>query len=161
MLFPMTKTSTKHIFSLGYGDEFVCRAGARDASIKIPIDFEIHRPADGAVCAKGRGEQVAVKSPEMETLCHIPPGRAGAGPEPAWPASFRLGAAGRRPEKRAAGDDSAGIFGQPGMGGNGGRARRPGAVSGGGNGHHPAFPDLRRPHGTRGAAFLRAANEND
>jgi acyl-CoA thioester hydrolase len=72
VLFPVTKTSTKHIFSLRYGDEFVCRARAREASIKIVIDFEIFRPADGAICAKGRGEQVAVRIPEMETLYEIP-----------------------------------------------------------------------------------------
>jgi acyl-CoA thioester hydrolase len=43
-----------------------------DANIKLVVDFEIRRAADGSVCARGRTEQVAVKAPEMETLFSIP-----------------------------------------------------------------------------------------
>lgn len=71
-LFPVIKTSTKHIASLTYGDEFVCKATLAEAGIKIVIDFEIRRVRDNAICAKGRGEQVAVKMPEMETMYEIP-----------------------------------------------------------------------------------------
>lgn len=71
-LFPVIKTATKHIFSLRYGEEFIVRAMAREAAIKIVLDFEIRRVEDGQICAKGRGEQVAVKLPEMETLYEIP-----------------------------------------------------------------------------------------
>ncbi len=71
-LFPLTKTSTKHIAPLRYGDEFVCRATVREASIKIVLDFEIRRISDNAACARGRGEQVALKLPDMETLYEIP-----------------------------------------------------------------------------------------
>lgn len=72
-LFPVIKTTTKHIDSLHNGEAFICKAIAMDASIKIVIDFEIRRIADGVVCAKGRGEQVAVRIPDMETLYEIPP----------------------------------------------------------------------------------------
>jgi len=72
LLFPVIKTATKHIISLRYGEEFRVRATAREAAIKIVLDFEILRISDGQACAKGRGEQVAVKLPEMETLYEVP-----------------------------------------------------------------------------------------
>ncbi len=71
-LFPVIKTATRHIASLTYGDEFICRARPVQADIKIVIDFEIRRIKDSIVCARGRGEQVAVKMPEMETMYEIP-----------------------------------------------------------------------------------------
>lgn len=70
--FPVTKTSTKHIFPLYYADELICRAMIRDASIKIVIDFDIRRAKDDVICVKGQGDQVAVQHPEMETLLEIP-----------------------------------------------------------------------------------------
>jgi acyl-CoA thioester hydrolase len=71
--FPVVKTSTKHITPLRYGDEFICKATVVDAHIKIVIDFEIRMKKTGLVCARGRGDQVAVKLPEMEMLLEIPP----------------------------------------------------------------------------------------
>lgn len=72
IFFPITKTTTKFIEPLRYGDAFICQATLIDASIKIVMDFEIRRIADNAVCTKGRGEQVALKTPEMEMLFEIP-----------------------------------------------------------------------------------------
>ncbi|MBT8350321.1 MAG: acyl-CoA thioesterase [Deltaproteobacteria bacterium] len=74
-LFPLTKTSTKHIIPLKYNDAFTCKATVIEAQIKIVIDFEIRRPGTSGsdeVCTKGRGEQVAVKYPEMEIMFEIP-----------------------------------------------------------------------------------------
>ncbi len=71
-IFPITRTSAKYIIPLRHNDEIICRAAAREASVKIVIDFEIRRAGDGAVCVKGQGDQVAVKVPEMETLYEIP-----------------------------------------------------------------------------------------
>lgn len=74
-LFPLTKTSTKHIIPLKYNDAFTCKATVIEAQIKIVIDFEIRRPGRSGsdeVCTKGRGEQVAVKYPEMEIMFEIP-----------------------------------------------------------------------------------------
>jgi len=71
-LFPISKTSTKHIASLGYGEEFISRATIVEASVKIVMDFQIIRLSDKKICAKGRGEQVAVKMPEMELMFEIP-----------------------------------------------------------------------------------------
>jgi len=70
--FPITKTTTKFIVPLRYGDEFICKAVLKDATIKIVIDFEIRRTSDNMLCTKGRGDQVALKMPEMEMMFEIP-----------------------------------------------------------------------------------------
>lgn len=71
-MFPITKTSTKHIIPLRYRDTFTCKATVIEAQIKIVIDFKIRRMNDGEICTKGRSEQVAVKFPEMEIMFEIP-----------------------------------------------------------------------------------------
>ena len=71
-LFPVIKTSTKHIIALRHRDELTCKATVLEARIKIVIDFEIRREAKREICAKGRSEQVAVKFPEMEMMFEIP-----------------------------------------------------------------------------------------
>jgi len=71
-LFPITKTSTKHIVPLRYKDEFKCRATVVEAHYKIVVDFEIRLVKNNQICAKGRSEQVAVKYPEVEIMFEIP-----------------------------------------------------------------------------------------
>ena len=71
-IFPLIKTATKYIEPLRYKDDFVCRASVSEARIKIVMDFEIRLAGNGRVCAKGRGEQVAVKMPENEMMLKIP-----------------------------------------------------------------------------------------
>jgi len=71
--FPVTRTSTKHILPLRYGDEILVRASVREAHIRIVLDFEIQRLRDGALTTRGKGEQVAVQHPQMEMLLQIPP----------------------------------------------------------------------------------------
>jgi acyl-CoA thioester hydrolase len=71
-LFPITKTTTKHIVSLRYRDEFTCKATVAEAQYKIVIDFRIKLVKNDQLCAKGRSEQVAVKYPDMEILFEIP-----------------------------------------------------------------------------------------
>jgi acyl-CoA thioester hydrolase len=72
IIFPIIRTSTKHIFPLKHRDEIIIKATLMDINIKLVVDFEIRKVADGSVCARGRTEQVAVKSPEMETLFSVP-----------------------------------------------------------------------------------------
>ena len=72
IIFPIIRTATKHIFPLKHRDEIICKATLIDANIKLVVDFEIRKAVDGSVCARGRTEQVAVKTPEMETLFSIP-----------------------------------------------------------------------------------------
>ena len=71
-LFPITKTSTKHIVSLRYRDEFRCKATCIEAQYKIVIEFKIRLVKNNQICAKGISEQVAVKYPEMEMMFEIP-----------------------------------------------------------------------------------------
>lgn len=71
-LFPITKTTTKHILPLRYRDEFLCRATIIEAKIKIVIDFEIRLVGRDEIFTKGRGDQVAVKYPELEMMLEIP-----------------------------------------------------------------------------------------
>ena len=72
IIFPIIRTSTKHIFPLRHRDEVIIKATLVDANIKLVVDFEIRKVVDGSVCARGRTEQVAVKTPGMETLFSIP-----------------------------------------------------------------------------------------
>jgi acyl-CoA thioester hydrolase len=72
LIFPIIRTSTKHIYPLRYHDEIIIKATLVDARVKLVVDFEIRKAADGAICARGRTEQVTVKTPEMETIFRIP-----------------------------------------------------------------------------------------
>lgn len=72
IIFPIIRTQTKHILPLKHRDRVICKATLVDANIKLVVDFEIRKAADGSVCTRGRTEQVAVKTPEMETLFSIP-----------------------------------------------------------------------------------------
>jgi acyl-CoA thioester hydrolase len=71
-LFPIIRTSTKHIYPLRNGDEFICKATVVEGRTKIVVDFEIRLKSDGRPCTRGRTEQVAVKAPEMEIMFTIP-----------------------------------------------------------------------------------------
>jgi acyl-CoA thioester hydrolase len=72
LIFPIIKTSTKHVLPLRHRDEIICKATLVDAYVKLIVDFEIRKAADGKICARGRTEQVAVTVPEMEMLFSIP-----------------------------------------------------------------------------------------
>jgi acyl-CoA thioester hydrolase len=72
LLFPIIRTSSKHIYPLRYGDEFVCKATLAEARIKLVVDFEIRLKKDGKICTRGRTEQVTVQAPEMKILYSIP-----------------------------------------------------------------------------------------
>jgi acyl-CoA thioester hydrolase len=71
-VFPVIRSSIKHIHPLRLNDEFTCAATVREARVKIVLDFEVKRISDGKVCARGRSEQVALLLPEMEMAFKIP-----------------------------------------------------------------------------------------
>jgi len=71
-IFPIIRSSVKHIRPLKRGDEFICRATVKDARSKIVVAFEIRLVADGTICARGTTEQAAVLTPEMEMVYTIP-----------------------------------------------------------------------------------------
>ncbi len=70
--FPVSRSSIKHIAPLKFHDEFICKAVATEAEYKIAINFEIRLKDTGQICARGKGEQVAVRVPEMTLLYRIP-----------------------------------------------------------------------------------------
>jgi len=71
-IFPIIRSSVKHIHPLKRGDEFICRATVKEARTKIVVAFEIRLVADGTICAKGTTEQAAVLAPEMAMVYTIP-----------------------------------------------------------------------------------------
>jgi acyl-CoA thioester hydrolase len=71
-VFPVIRSEVKYIHPLRLDDEFICTATLKEARVKIVVDFEITRGADGKVCARGRSEQAAVKVPETEMAFMIP-----------------------------------------------------------------------------------------
>jgi len=73
MVFPITRSSIKHIQPLRFNESFVCRAMATEARYKIAMDFEIRRSGSHEICTRGKAEQVAVKLPDMALEFEIPP----------------------------------------------------------------------------------------
>ena len=72
LIFPVTRSSAKHIVPLRYDDAFVCRATVTEAVYKIAMSFEIRLADNGQICTRGKSEQVAVKMPEMEMQFEVP-----------------------------------------------------------------------------------------
>jgi len=60
VVFPITRTQTKHIRPLRFRDEVECKATLVEAECRIVVDFEIRLAGRGAICTKGRTEQAAV-----------------------------------------------------------------------------------------------------
>jgi len=71
-VFPVTRSSIKHIAPLRPFDAFICRATVTEALYKIGMDFDIRLVADGTLCARGNSEQLAVRYPEMEMEFEVP-----------------------------------------------------------------------------------------
>ena len=72
IIFPVIRSSTKHIVPLRHGDDVRCNATVMEAEYKIVMNFEIRKAENGEICTRGRSEQVAVSLPEMEMLFEIP-----------------------------------------------------------------------------------------
>ncbi len=71
-LFPVIRNTVKYIRPLRYHDEFVCTAQLVEVSHKLVVDFEIRLAETRSICTKARGEQAAVKYPDMELCFQIP-----------------------------------------------------------------------------------------
>ena len=72
IIFPVTRSTAKHIIPLRYNDEFICKATVTEAVYKIIIDFEIRLTGNGRLCTRGSSDQVAVLLPEMEMQFEVP-----------------------------------------------------------------------------------------
>jgi len=71
-VFPVVRSTIKHVSPLRFDDEFSCTAVLKEARVRIVMDFEIKLISNGRLCATGRSEQVAVRLPEMEMVFQIP-----------------------------------------------------------------------------------------
>ncbi len=71
-VFPIVRSTIKHIWPLRFDDDFTCKVVLKEARIRILLDFEIKLISNGKLCAKGWTEQVAVLLPEMEMVFQIP-----------------------------------------------------------------------------------------
>ncbi len=71
-VFPVVRSTIKHISPLRFDDEFSCTVVLKEARVRIVLDFEIKLVSQGKLCATGRTEQVAVRLPEMEMAFQIP-----------------------------------------------------------------------------------------
>ena len=70
LVFPVTRTQTKHIRPLRFRDEVDCTATLVESEHRLVVDFEI-RLASGTLCAKGRTEQVAVRLAETNPTLEL------------------------------------------------------------------------------------------
>jgi acyl-CoA thioester hydrolase len=61
LVFPVTRTQTKHIRPLRFRDEVDCKAVLVEAECRLVLDFELRQTATGTLCAKARIEQAAVR----------------------------------------------------------------------------------------------------
>jgi acyl-CoA thioester hydrolase len=61
VVFPITRTQTKHILPLRFRDEVECKATLVEAECRLVVDFELRLAGGGKLCAKGRTEQAAVR----------------------------------------------------------------------------------------------------
>ena len=71
-VFPVIRSTIKHVYPLRFGDEFICKLILVDTKVKVVMDFEIRLADNGKLCARGRTEQVALRLPEMEMELAIP-----------------------------------------------------------------------------------------
>jgi acyl-CoA thioester hydrolase len=61
VVFPITRTQTKHIMPLRFRDEAECKATLVEAECRLVVDFELRLVGGSKLCAKGRTEQAAVR----------------------------------------------------------------------------------------------------
>lgn len=69
---PVVRSNVKYVRALAHRDEIQITARVVDAKRKLVFRFLITRVSDGAICAKGSTEHVAMKMPEKELQLHIP-----------------------------------------------------------------------------------------
>jgi acyl-CoA thioester hydrolase len=72
MVFPITRTQTKHIRPLRVRDEVECRAVLVEYECRLVFDFEVRMVATGELCVKARTEQAAVRVPDGTLELRLP-----------------------------------------------------------------------------------------
>jgi len=71
-VFPVIRSSVKHVRPLRYLDRFSCRATLTECRHKLVVEFEIRKLTDNSVCAHGFTEQVGLRPPDYVLDFHIP-----------------------------------------------------------------------------------------
>jgi acyl-CoA thioester hydrolase len=74
VVFPITRTQTKHIRPLRVRDEIDCKAILVEYECRLVFDFELRNLATGELCAKARTEQAAVRIAEGMLELRLPDG---------------------------------------------------------------------------------------
>jgi acyl-CoA thioester hydrolase len=74
VVFPITRTQTKHIRPLRVRDEIECKAVLVECECRLVVDFELRNLATGELCAKARTEQAAVRVTEGMLELRLPEG---------------------------------------------------------------------------------------
>jgi acyl-CoA thioester hydrolase len=72
VVFPVTRTQTKHIRPLRVRDEVDCTAILVECECRLVVDFEVRNATTGELCAKARTEQAAVRLPEGMLELRLP-----------------------------------------------------------------------------------------
>ena len=72
LVFPITRTQTKHVRPLRFRDQVECTATLIEAECRLVVEFEIRLVGSGELCAKGRTEQAAVRSADQLLELRIP-----------------------------------------------------------------------------------------
>ena len=71
-MFPIVRTSTKHVHPLRYGDRFEVCAELGAARVKLVVQYTLRLVDHGTLCAKGHTEQVAVRTEDLSLELRIP-----------------------------------------------------------------------------------------
>jgi acyl-CoA thioester hydrolase len=72
VVFPITRTQTKHILPLRFRDDVECKATLVEAECRLVVEFELRLAGGGKLCAKGRTEQAAVRMDGWQLDLRLP-----------------------------------------------------------------------------------------
>jgi len=71
-IFPITKTSTRHIRPLRFNEFFFCKVKIMGYKRQIVADYEIRRKSDNTLCVTGHTEQVTVRTADFQLEFEVP-----------------------------------------------------------------------------------------
>lgn len=72
LVFPITRTQTKHIRPLRFRDEIDCTATLIEAECRLVVDFELRNVATGELCTRARTEQAGIRVSDQTLELRLP-----------------------------------------------------------------------------------------
>ena len=72
LVFPITRTQTKHLRPLRVRDEVECKAILVEFECRLVFDFELRNATTGQMCVKGRTEQASVRMADWSLELRLP-----------------------------------------------------------------------------------------